>query len=231
MSRTAAGLPPTGQIAHRFASAGPTTYDAASHSCTLVISAGAEVKRFYGIEKLRIDAQSVDLTRIASSGVPLLDSHSQAGINAVLGRIDSAWIKGGQLLGKATFAQTPQGRLAENLVRDGILKGVSAGYSISEFEITDPDGDIIDPATTQLRWDDTDLTFTAVRWQLLEVSLVGVPADADSAVRSFSAATGSLVDIRERMMIRNRMATRQRMHERQSAHFDRQLRMIGGSDE
>jgi phage head maturation protease len=213
MTRTTSG-PPTGQIAHRFASAGPTTYDAASHSCTIVISAGAAVQRFYGIEKLRIDARSVDLSRIATSGVPLLDSHSQAGINAVLGRIDNAWITSGQLLGKATFAQTPQGRLAENMVATGMLKGVSAGYSISEFEITDPDGDIIDPET-QMRWDDTENTFTAVRWQLLEASLVSVPADQLSAVRSFGgAATGDLVDVQARML------ARQRMHERSAAYHD-----------
>jgi phage head maturation protease len=205
-------LLPTGVTAHRFAGAGPTTYDAASHSCTIVISTGAAVQRFYGIEKLRIDSKSIDLSRIASSGVPLLDSHSQAGINAVLGRIDSAWINSGQLLGKATFAQTPQGRLAENMVRDGMLKGASVGYSISEFEITDPDGNIIDPEKTRLHWDDTENTYTASRWQLLEVSLVGVPADAASAVRSFGgAAIGDLVDVRARMNARNRMATRARM--------------------
>jgi hypothetical protein len=210
MSRTSR-LPPVGTIAHRFASAGPTTYDAASHSCTIVISTGAAVQRFYGIEKLRIDSKSVDLSRIASSGVPLLDSHSQAGINAVLGRIDNAWITSGQLLGTATFAQTPQGRLAESMVAAGMLRGVSAGYSISAFEITDPEGNVIDPEK-QLRWDDSENTFTAVRWQLLEASLVGVPADAASAVRSFGGVAGGDVDdVMARMQARHRMMTRARM--------------------
>jgi phage head maturation protease len=209
MSRTS-GLPPTGQIAHRFAGAGPTTYDAASHSCTLVISAGAAVQRFYGIEKLRIDRASIDLSRIASSGVPFLDSHSQAGINAILGRVDSAWIESGQLLGKVTFAQTPQGRLAEKMVATGMLKGVSAGYSVSEWSVTDPDGNAVDP--DRMNWSDTENTFVGTRWQLLEVSAVGVPADADSAVRCFgTTTTNDLADIRARMNARNRMATRARM--------------------
>jgi phage head maturation protease len=209
MSRTS-GLPPTGQIEHRFAGAGPTTYDATSHSCTLVISAGAAVQRFYGIEKLRIDRASIDLSRIASSGVPFLDSHSQAGINAILGRVDSAWIESGQLLGKVTFAQTPQGRLAEKMVATGMLKGVSAGYSVSEWSVTDPDGNAVDP--DKMRWGDTENTFLGTRWQLLEVSGVGVPADADSAVRSFGTTiTTDLADIRARANARNRMATRTRM--------------------
>jgi hypothetical protein len=207
MTRTS-GLPPTG-IAHRFAPS-PSTYDNASHSCDCVISAGAAVQRIYGTEKLKIDRASVDLSRVQSGGCPLLDSHSQGSIDSVLGRIDSAWITSGQLYGKVIFAQTATGRQAEGMVARGELKGISAGYSVSKWEISDASGNVLD-ADTSPRWDE-NLTFTAVRWQLLEASLVGVPADAASAVRSFDgASTGNLDDIRARMGARNRMATRARM--------------------
>jgi phage head maturation protease len=212
MNRTSG--PPIGQIAHRFASSAssPASYDAKSHSCECVISAGAALARFYGLEVLRIDSKSIDLSRVVSGGCPLLDSHSQSSIDAVLGRIDSAWIKSGQLYGRVIFAQTPAGRRAEGMIARGELKGISAGYSVSEWEISDADGTILDPNKTQMRWDDTDLTFTASRWQLLEASLVGVPADAMSAVRSFvTGATGDLIDARARM------GSRQRMHERSQA--------------
>jgi phage head maturation protease len=216
MTRTSG--PPTGQIAHRFASSAssPASYDKATHSCECVISAGAAVARFYGTEVLRIDSKSVDLSRVTNGGCPLLDSHSQSSIDAVLGRIDSAWIKGGQLYGKIIFAQTPAGRQAEGMIARGELKGISAGYSVSDWEISDDEGDIIDPEKGQIRWDDK-LTFTATRWQLLEASLVGVPADAASAVRSFGAgATGNqIVDARARMQ------SRQRMHERSQAAHDK----------
>jgi hypothetical protein len=222
-SRTS-GLPPIG-IAHRFASsvASPSTYDKATHSCDCIISAGAAVSRFYGTEILRIDRASVDLSRVEAGSAPLLDSHSQASIDAVLGRIDSAWIKGGQLYGKVIFSQTVAGRQAEGMVSRGELKGISAGYSVSKWEISDADGNVLDPDSSP-RWDE-NLVFTATRWQLLEASLVGVPADAASAVRSFGgAATGDLVDVWARMNARNRMATRQRM-------YDRLARVIGGNDE
>jgi hypothetical protein len=210
-SRTS-GLPPIG-IAHRFAPSAstPASYDKASHSCDCIISAGAAVSRFYGTEILRIDQASVDLSRVEAGSAPLLDSHSQASIDAVLGSISTAWIKGGQLYGKIIFAQTPAGRQAEGMVARGELKGISAGYSVSKWEISDENGDIIDPNSAP-RWDEDSLTFTATRWQLLEASLVGVPADAASAVRSFGgAATGDLVDILARMNARNRMVTRARM--------------------
>jgi hypothetical protein len=46
-----------------------------------------------------------------------------------------------------------------------------------------------------VRWDD-DLTFTATRWQLFEASLVGVPADAASSIRSLGANDPVIADIR-----------------------------------
>jgi phage head maturation protease len=212
--------PPTGVIEHRFASSAssPASYDKASHSCECVISAGAAVSRFYGTEILRIDSKSVDLSRVTNGGCPLLDSHSQSSIDAVLGRIDSAWIKGGQLYGKIIFAQTPAGRQAEAMVSRGELKGISAGYSVSDWEIFGEDGDVIDPEESQIRWDDK-LTFTATRWQLLEASLCGVPADSDSAVRSFGAgATGDFAkDTLVRMQIRQRMFERQNTHDARRA--------------
>jgi hypothetical protein len=214
-SRTS-GLPPIG-IAHRFAPSAstPSTYDKATHSCDCIISAGAAVSRFYGTEILRIDRASVDLSRVEAGSAPLLDSHSQASIDAVLGSISTAWIKGGQLYGKITFAQTPAGRQAEGMVARGELKGISAGYSVSQWEISDENGDIIDPNSSP-RWDE-NLIFTATRWQLLEASLVGVPADAASAVRSFGgAATGDLVDIRARANARQTIHVRQSMYDQQA---------------
>ena len=66
------------------------------------------------------------------------------------------------------------------MVSRGEISGISAqGYRVDEWEVKDADGNVIDP--NRLRWDDNsdDLTFTATRWELLEVSLVTIPADAD----------------------------------------------------
>ena len=206
-----------GLIEHRFAG-GPATYSAEGHSCDCVISAGAPVKRFYGTEVLRIDRASVDLSRIKSGGVPLLDSHSQASVAAVLGRIDSAWITGGRLWGRIVFAQTPQGRQAEAMVSRGELRGVSAGYAVSEWEVKDGKGHVIDPELEGVRWGD-DLTYTATRWTLLEGSLVGVPADLASSIRSFGqAAAGDAADVRALCLAR--MLARQRMTARMSGRYD-----------
>src|SRR5437899_8299906 len=65
----------------------------------------------------------------------------------------------------------------------------------------------------RVRWDD-NLSFEATRWELLEASLVLVPADGSASVRSLGSGNhpDDLTDIRGRMLSRQRMATRQRMH-------------------
>jgi phage head maturation protease len=211
-----AGRPQAGSIERRFLNtweAASSSYDAEFHSCECIISVGAPVTRFYGTEILEISEAAVNLDRLP---VPLLDSHSQATISDVLGRIEECWISGGQLHGRIVFAQTERGTLAESMVSRGELTGISAGYRVEEWSAADADGDPVDPA--RAGWED-DLTFTATRWELLEVSLVGVPADAVAGIRSFGSS-----DLTDVATIRARMWTRQRMHDRAQA-------MLGDTDD
>jgi phage head maturation protease len=199
------------KIEHRFLPSAPLSYNADDHSAECVISAGASVNRGYGKEILEISNSAIDLSRIP---VPLLDSHSQASvIDSTLGRIDSAWISGGELCGRIVFAQTQRGKIAEGMVARGEVTGISAGYSVSQWSVTDDDGDIVDDQN--ISWNDV-LTYTATRWMLYEASLVGVPADVASAIRSHGGG-GSADDPRVRAGCRERMQVRQAMYERAQA--------------
>jgi phage head maturation protease len=176
-------LPMTGTHT-RFADTVPSSYDKKARTVDAVLSMGSPVKRFYGVEVLRIDPDSVNLDRIVAGGVPLLDSHNAWGISGALGRVQKAWFDRGALMGRLGFNDTEQGRLAEGMVSRGEISGISVGYKVEDWEITDAEGDVIDPETDRIRWDDDNLTFTAINWQLLEASLVTVPADATAAIRS-----------------------------------------------
>jgi phage head maturation protease len=203
-------LPRRDQLLRRYAesgtsSGGPLSYNKSDHTVEAVLSKGTAVKRIYGTEVLRISPQAIDLSRLHEGGIPFLDHHNQAGIDQVLGRITDAWIKGNALMGRIVFAQTPQGIKAEGMVARGEITGISAGYRVDQWQITDADGDVVDER--DVRWDD-DLTFTATRWQLFEASLVGVPADGAAAIRSIGGRGDDLEDVKARVLARHRMMLR-----------------------
>jgi phage head maturation protease len=205
-------LPRRDQLLHRLAAddssaGGPLSYDPDAGTVEAVISMGSPVERAYGIEVLRIAPDAVDLSRLHEGGIPLLDHHSQAGIDSVLGRLTDCWFDRGALVGRIKFAQTEQGRKAEGMVARGELTGISAGYRVEEWEITNADGNIVDPDKDRLRWDE-DLTFTATRWALYECSLVGVPADSSAMIRSLGGYN-ELANLKARMASRARMVARQ----------------------
>jgi HK97 family phage prohead protease len=189
----------------------PRSYNKNDHTVEAVISMGSPVKRAYGTEVLRISPEAVDLSRLREGGIPLLDHHQQTGINAMLGRLTDAWFERSALMGRFKFNQTPEGEKAEGMVARGEVTGVSAGYRVEQWQITDDDGDIVDEKN--VRWDD-ELTFTATRWQLFEASLVSVPADGTAMVRAMSISDPVIENIKARMR------ARQRMHERMKALCD-----------
>jgi phage head maturation protease len=105
-----------------------------------------------------------------------------------------------------TFNQTPQGDEALGMISRGEITGVSAGYRVTEWQVADEDGRIIDPETTQ--WND-GLTFTALKWELLEISIVSVPADSLAGVRSFDDLVycdDHLANVRARMLARQNIS-------------------------
>ncbi|MFB0491304.1 hypothetical protein ABIE45_003890 [Methylobacterium sp. OAE515] len=180
-----------GTRGRRFLEVAPASYDANEHTIELILSEGSDVVRWYGTERLSTDEAAVCVDRLASSGIPFLDSHNSYGIGSVLGRIVDVWFAEGRILGRAKFAATEPGKTAEGMVARGEIKGISIGYRVDAWEITDADGTVIDPEKQILDVDD-GLTFTATRWELLEASLVSVPADPAAMVRAHEGAADPL---------------------------------------
>jgi hypothetical protein len=179
MIRDLAGITST-----RVVDLAPSSYDAASHSVEAVISMGSPVKRVFGTEVLRIHESAIDTSRVWSGSCPVLDSHQQGSIAHALGRVMATWLRGNAFMGRLAFNQTAEGRKAEGMVARGEIAGISAGYRVEEWEVADAEGRFVDPDS--MRWDEDNLTFTATRWELLETSLVTVPADAGAGISQWS---------------------------------------------
>ena len=148
----------------------PGTYDATARTVEAIFSTGARVRRWGIFEELAVSNEAVDLGRVLQGQVRLLDTHDSSSIDKVLGVVVSARIESGRLVGTIRFAETEQGRRAEAMVQSGDLTGISVGYRVTTWTLTATEND-------QEVW-------RADRWELLEVSLVAVPADPGAMVRS-----------------------------------------------
>jgi HK97 family phage prohead protease len=195
-----------------------------------ILSKGSPVQRIYGIESLRISKDAIDLSRMNTSGIPILDSHKIDSITAAIGKLQNAWVADGALHGILKFNKTEGGVRAAGMVKRGELGGISVGYRVTEWEVRNGKGQVVDPDS--IAWGGEDSTFVGKHWELLEVSLVTVPAESAAHVRHHSdlhdrvylpTLPARLNDIRTRMEVRQRILERQGELE---SHSDADLRTI-----
>lgn len=173
-----------------------STYDAQAHTVEVILSAGTRVQRWYGYEELLIDPAAVNISRVAAGLCNALDSHDAYEIDAILGQVQSVRFEGGKLVGLIKFGSSERALKAEGMVARGELRGISIGYAVTTWVVTETVGEMD--------------VYQAARWELLEVSFVSVPADPSAGVRSVaippenqtSANSGGATEI-EDMQTRN----------------------------
>ena len=119
------------------------------------------VERYFGKEVLSHSMDAAGLERL-NDGAPLLFNHDP---DRVLGVVERAWIDGEKKRGyaKVRFSRNKSAQEILDDVRDGILRGVSFGYSIDEMQ-------------------ERDGAMVATRWQPYEISVVSIPADPSVGV-------------------------------------------------
>ncbi|MFG1262354.1 prohead protease/major capsid protein fusion protein [Xanthobacter aminoxidans] len=158
----------------------PASYDAEARTVEAIFSTGARVRRWGIIETLAVSPEAIDLSRVAQGAVRVLDTHDQFSIENILGVVTDARIENGQLVGTFRFADTERARTAETMVRGGDLTGISVGYRVTAWAL--------------IAVEEGVEVWRAERWELLEVSLVAVPADPAAMVRSGSAHSQTELD-------------------------------------
>lgn len=159
-----------GSTVTRFAQLQPSSYSSERRTVEAVLSTGARVSRWGIIEELAIGPDAVDLTRVSLGQVRILDHHNAYSRDAILGVLTDARFENGMLVGTLRFGETDEARAAEGMVQRGELTGISVGYQVRTWTLSSVE-------------DNTEI-WRADRWELLEVSLVSVPADPRASVRS-----------------------------------------------
>jgi len=115
----------------------------------------------------------------------VLDSHNRCSLGDVVGQAVSIEREDRQLVVRIRFSEATQsGRQGWALVQEGSLRAVSIGYRVCKIlevpsgeEDGEGDGLVRGPAVV------------VTEWELLEVSLVPVPADPNALKRAYAAAT------------------------------------------
>ncbi len=161
----------------RAADVAPASINAGSREIEVVVSTGVGVRRYdwetgrYYIEKLSLDPKHIRLDRF-NGGAPVLDSHNQWSLSAVLGLVvaGSGRIEADGLMARLKIGEAPDIDPVWARVEQGIITKVSVGYRVYTYQVTRRDGE--------------DPEYLAVDWEPMEVSLVAVPADPDATVRA-----------------------------------------------
>lgn len=140
-----------------------------------VISTGAAVLRpgprpdgSFGPWWEALDPAGADLSRM--EGASLLVDHL-ARSDFQVGVVETARMEAGKLVASLRFSKNPKAQELEADVRDRIRRQLSVGYGVQEWR---RDSGRDEPVPT----------FTATRWQPLEVSLVAIGADPEARFRS-----------------------------------------------
>lgn len=137
----------------------------------LSFSSEQPYERWWGTEILDHSEGCADLTRINEIGCVLFN-HKR---DAVIGRVLRAWIENGRGMAEIEFDTDDESEKIYQKVKSGTLKGVSVGYQVSIWEEvtankTSSDGRFQGPAEI------------AKRWEILEISIVSIPADPSVGV-------------------------------------------------
>lgn len=153
--------------------------DASDERIAIALSSETPVERWFGNEILDHSAGAIDLTR-AEGGLPLLLDHDGAD---QIGIIEGIEIGSDRVLrGMMRFSKSPRAQEIRQDVLDGIRRSASIGYRVREMVLEERH--------------DAGETYRVTRWDLLEGSLVAVPADTSVGVGRSAAEPAFPVVVR-----------------------------------
>lgn len=109
--------------------------------------------------------------------IPLLDSHRRGSLDDQIGSVSNIRLEAGQLVGTARLSKhSPMAQRVAAELSDGAKFGVSIGYSVSTWSETKPAG---------------RRTLTAKSFDIVEASLVSIPADPSATIRNKDLTTST----------------------------------------
>lgn len=143
------------------------TLDDSTRTVELSFSSEMPVERWGASEILSHKSGAVMLERLNKTGC-LLYNHNR---DKVIGKVIKASVKNRRGIATVQFDDDDESLIYYNKVKNGTLRNVSVGYIVHEQQRT---------ATGKA--ETMHVTYTATKWEPIEISIVSVPADISVGV-------------------------------------------------
>jgi hypothetical protein len=131
-------------------------------------------------ERLDVTAKAMRLERINSGRAPFLKDHNSYSVENVLGNVVRVWMEGKTAKAEIRLSEREEHQEIIADIRSGVLSNVSVGYRVYKYE------EMPKASTDKLS------TYRATDWEPFEISLVAIPADHNSMVRSDGLAANEI---------------------------------------
>lgn len=141
--------------------------DESTRTVELSFSSETPVERWGASEILSHKQGAVMLERINKTGC-VLYNHNR---DKVIGKVVKASVKDRRGVATVQFDDDAESLIYYNKVKNGTLRNVSVGYIVHEQQ-----------RTTSGKGETLQVTYTATKWEPIEISIVPVPADISVGV-------------------------------------------------
>lgn len=122
-------------------------------------------------EILRCNEQAVDISRFSAGVMPALFNHDR---DSVIGKPTRIWFDNKKAYAEIQFDDDDESQRIWDKVKSGSLRGVSVGYRVNEWRFIEKN-QVSEDGITGPAW-------IGERWEVFEISIVSVPADATVGV-------------------------------------------------
>ena len=151
---------------NRSAAIDASMFDAAARTLTLSFASEEPCLIWGDKEVLIISDDAMDTSRFAQGVMPVLFNHDR---DVVIASINKIWIENKKAYASITFDEDEKSLEIMNKVASGSCRGVSVGYKPKVYEIVERDS--ISAEGIQ------GPCYIARKWEVLEFSIVSIPAD------------------------------------------------------
>lgn len=174
--------------------------DVDGRSATFVAATENGVETYFGTEYLRMSG--ADLSRYRRNSV-VLDTHNRFEAGAIIGKATVS-IANRELVAVITFAETERADEIWQLVRGGFLKALSVGFRARDVQVIE-EGESSGSGKSKIQGP----ARIVKDWQLYEISVVPVGADAEALKRSFLYAQSIEDELRSLRETVNELLTKE----------------------